>query len=414
MEWGKIANADHFDLKQTYINAIPLTTGNDFDGTDRTNLFRRQHLAGAATNTSDFQAKWKKTKRGLDHLSNQSKLAEEKDQGIIATVKRAQEAVELVLPEFEHPEKATTTVDMLMTDQKRLCVLALSLYRSRLSDISIRDHVLLIWCILGGKVLRAHDGNAFFYQERLGAWESFMGLFPDYVFNIAKRDLLQVEGLFRAFHGEVPRTEEGLLKEIRRIFLVNGIDTPENIQKTMDGFVDNAIFQKGNSLLKSTQGKGNNAEGKGPAKGKEKPVFMPLPDDPAPIQEEVEVRFNTWYILTAQMISKCTSKVLSELMHENIIKYFSEWCETEDCRRAGCCYTDCIFCMTSAENLSICWTNAVHFITSALGLTVRCLTQLWILRSIRLRRRMSELFGLPCLHLLSVRHAWLSRSGGKI
>ena len=71
--------------------------------------------------------------------------------------------------------------------------------------------------------------------------------------DIVKRDLLQVEGLLREFQGEVPRTEEGLLKEIRRVFLVNGIDTKENIQKTMDGFVDNAIFQKGNSLLKANQ-----------------------------------------------------------------------------------------------------------------------------------------------------------------
>ena len=43
------------------------------------------------------------------------------------------------------------------------------------------------------------------------------------------------------------------------------------------------------------------------------------------------------------MVAKCANKVQNELMHDNIIKYFSEWCETEDCRQAGCCFADCAF-----------------------------------------------------------------------
>ena len=163
------------------------------------------------------------------------------------------------IPEFEHPDSTSPEFaheSMLMTDEKRLCVLALSVFRSRLSDISIRDHVMLIWCVLGGRSLRAHGGNAYFYQQGLGAWETFMGLFPDYVLKIVKQDLLQVEGLFRAFDGDVPRTEAGLLAEIRRVFMIKGINTSADTKKTLDQLTDNAIFQKGNNLLRRSQGKG--------------------------------------------------------------------------------------------------------------------------------------------------------------
>ena len=43
------------------------------------------------------------------------------------------------------------------------------------------------------------------------------------------------------------------------------------------------------------------------------------------------------------MISKCSTRLQSELMHDNLIKFFCEWCETPDCRQSGCCFDDCIF-----------------------------------------------------------------------
>ena len=66
----------------------------------------------------------------------------------------------------------------MMSDGKRLCVLALSVFRSRLSDISIRDHVMLLWVILGGRVLRSHGGNAFFLPAQVGCMGNLHGLVP--------------------------------------------------------------------------------------------------------------------------------------------------------------------------------------------------------------------------------------------
>ena len=102
----------------------------------------------------------------------------------------------------------------------------------------------------------------FFASTSLGAWGTFMGLFPDYVFKIVKEDLLQVEGLVRAFDGEVPRTEEALLEEIKRIFMVKGITSKVNIDKTLAELIDNSISIKGNSLLRQAQGKGKGAWGR--------------------------------------------------------------------------------------------------------------------------------------------------------
>lgn len=156
------------------------------------------------------------------------------------------------------------------------------------------------------------------------------------------------------------RTEEALLKEIRRKFFLNGMESTEKIKATLAEFTDNSIFQKGNGLLGQAQSKGVGAGkgevvggkaddggkgalcgGKGEKKGTDKPVFMPEPSQAQ--ADEVEAPPNRWYIGTSQMVAKCANKVQSELMHDNIVKYFSEWCETEDCRQVGCCYSDCAF-----------------------------------------------------------------------
>ena len=82
--------------------------------------------------------------------------------------------------------------------------------------------MVMMWVILGGRCIRAHNGNAYFYQNSIGAWETFIGLFPDYIFSVVKETLLQVEGLFRAFEGDVPRSEKDLLKAIQEVFQKKG------------------------------------------------------------------------------------------------------------------------------------------------------------------------------------------------
>ena len=50
-------------------------------------------------------------------------------------------------------------------DMLRLAVGALSVYRLRLWDMHIREHVLLLWIVEGGEHMRCHGGNLYFYQH---------------------------------------------------------------------------------------------------------------------------------------------------------------------------------------------------------------------------------------------------------
>ncbi len=52
-----------------------------------------------------------------------------------------------------------------------MIVAALAVYRMRMSDITMRDHIILLWVVHGDRFLRSHDGNAFFYNAKLGNWD---------------------------------------------------------------------------------------------------------------------------------------------------------------------------------------------------------------------------------------------------
>ena len=103
---------------------------------------------------------------------------------------------------------------MFTDDQRRLAIAVLALFRRRLADISMRDHVLLLWTLLGDRYLRAHDGICHYYDNSLGTWSPFNGLLPDYISGEIKSMLLHVEGLLRDFAGEVKREELGVLNAI--------------------------------------------------------------------------------------------------------------------------------------------------------------------------------------------------------
>ena len=82
------------------------------------------------------------------------------------------------------------------------------------------------------------------YNRHLGTWEALNGLFPDYIYEVVKETLLQVEGLFRCFEGDLHRSELDLLHEIKRVFESKGIDTNAQIRSSLGEFIDNSIFKR--------------------------------------------------------------------------------------------------------------------------------------------------------------------------
>ena len=101
------------------------------------------------------------------------------DLGIVKRTATLKKEVELKIGDKCQPQVVIATA-------------ALCLYRLRLSDISMSEHVLLIWITLGNVWIRCHEKAPYFYQAELGAWERYQGVFPDFVYIALKEILLQV------------------------------------------------------------------------------------------------------------------------------------------------------------------------------------------------------------------------------
>ena len=100
---------------------------------------------------------------------------------------------------------------------RHLVVGALCVHELRLSDISLREEVLLLEVIEGSRFLRAHDGTAYFYSPR-GSFVEYCGLIPQASFDRCKKYLIVLEGLFRAMPANPPRTAAGIMEALGGMF----------------------------------------------------------------------------------------------------------------------------------------------------------------------------------------------------
>lgn len=143
--------------------------------------------------------------------------------------------------------------------------------------------------------------------------------------------LILLEGLFRSLKAPVARTQQGLLAAIKK-----SLAEHESTNAAIESFTDNAIFNKGNGLLKS----GGKGAGKQvvPRKGGEKgdADVIGIQQDPP------EVTLNLWHIYTAQAIAKVSSQLQTELLGSKVMSYFAEWCRTSHVKARGVAFADCI------------------------------------------------------------------------
>lgn len=151
------------------------------------------------------------------------------------------------------------------------------------------------------------------------------------IYEVVRTFLILLEGLFRSLKAPVARTQHGLLTAIRESLAEHG-----STNDAIESFKDNAIFNKGNSLLKGGgKGKGKQViHHKGGEKG-DADVIGIEPDQP-------EVTFNLWHIYTAQAIAKVSSQLQTELLGSKVMSYFAEWCRTSHVKAKGVAFADCI------------------------------------------------------------------------
>ena len=136
----------------------------------------------------------------------------------------------------------------------RLGVGALAIYRMRLCDLFIREHVMLIWIFEGQTNIRIHDGIAYFYDER-GSFMVYKGIPPEGVFYRVKRMLIRLEGVFRLLRADCPRTDGALLDAIDEEFKQG-----DDLQTLLNKAADASVFLKGDSRHKKGKGGGKGDE----------------------------------------------------------------------------------------------------------------------------------------------------------
>ncbi|CAK0846382.1 unnamed protein product [Prorocentrum cordatum] len=185
LDGARVPNTQEAALLATADDDIPTIGGGD---DARAAVEKRKKIHGAEQSDAIFAAIFKKVDAKKSRLSQVLATPVAKNTGLVADTEKYAQIVERERPDWS-------------SDLKRIGVAALCMYRSRSVDVGTVQHVQMIWIILGDRLLRAHNGRAYFYAERLGYFDVFGGLLPPELLFAASRFMLTLEGIFRR---EVP------------------------------------------------------------------------------------------------------------------------------------------------------------------------------------------------------------------
>ena len=203
------------------------------DPKSQKDLDERALIPNALTSKSEFQAMFGKYKSKWSQLGVESHGVQQgKIYDVLTETDLKMKFVQEQVPHWG-------------TSHRRLGAAAVHLYNRRLSDLSERDHVQIIWMDCGEYLLRVHEGGQLFvYQSSFGYFRAFEGLPPPHLFEVVRQFFVMLEGIFRNFKGHVPRDDKSVLKAMDAI--VSG--------KTFDELLaiceSACAWNKGNHLLK--------------------------------------------------------------------------------------------------------------------------------------------------------------------
>ncbi|CAK0822133.1 unnamed protein product, partial [Prorocentrum cordatum] len=229
---------------------------------------------------------------------------------------------------------------------KRIALGALAMYRCRLSDIYVREYVMMMHIILGGDYLVAHDGVMYFCNGNIRFFEKYEGLMPEIVYAALKEYLLTLEGLFRSFTGEVRRDDESVMVAIEGSLEKSG---PE-ASKAFAAWRDNAIFNKGGK----GSGKGGGLSGAGESAAEADALTQldthgldgeaPAPADGAPAPaDDSAARSAPWYITIAVSVARVGRSLQIQMIQNKLPSFYCEWCETPRPSHRGVAHPDIAF-----------------------------------------------------------------------
>ena len=184
----------------------------------------------------------------------------------------------------------------------KIGVVLLLTHRLRLLDMSMKEHVEIIYAVEGGDHMRAHNGTLYLYSN--GAWAPFSGVFPVAVLTRMRCVLLRLEGLVRLFR-DVPRTSEGVLTAMSHLLEQAG-DSESWYARLEDAVI---------------QPRGEDDEG------------------------------GNWPRTLASAISRCSAALQELLAGKRCVPFLIEWCDTRIDRAAGFAANDACYIFDSASSV---------------------------------------------------------------
>ena len=240
------------------------------------------------------------------------------DRGIVSDVEARREAVQ---------EAGRAEGFVFPRNVESLIVAASCVYDKRLSDIGVREHVLLLWIVDGDCNLRSHNGTV--YQYGQGAWTPFEGLVTDSALGRIKDFLLHLEGIFRLIPSKTPRTWPKVQKEILNLMRGAVAASPEEWgahlrQSCVLGMKTGAA--RGIRRLSGSRRMGSSQM------CSQQSASDPGDDEPVDGGGEGQA---TWPSHVAQAVVRAGTSLMNRLQDKKVWQMFAEWTETPCPRSPG-------------------------------------------------------------------------------
>ncbi|CAK0861021.1 unnamed protein product [Prorocentrum cordatum] len=329
---------DHWSCLQSWIPRAPGVAAHESEledapadpVADNSSMQRRLKLPGAATCNAEFDEFLMDVDSERSWLEGLEADPDPPAQSILVQT----EAVKAFI------EKHHASWDPYL---KRIALGALAMYRCRLSDIYVREYVMMMHIIFGGDYLVAHDGVMYFWDGNMRFFEKYEGLMPEIVYAALKEYLLTLAGLFWSFTGEVRRGDETAMLAIEGSLEKSGLDA----RKAFAAWRDNAIFNKGGKGGGKGQGGGMGGAGDSAVELEALTQMEPHELDgdvpaPAPADEGV-ARGAPWYITIAVSVARVGRSLQIQMIQNKLPTFYCEWCETPRPSRRGVARPDIAF-----------------------------------------------------------------------
>ena len=267
---------------------------------------KRRLLPGADATMDNFQSFFGDLFEVVEHgLADVPQLAYEDEPSIPAKIARVRA---IIARKFPRLDEAFI----------RLVTGAVTVYRLRLTDLHLRELVMLLWIIEGERHMRCHGGNLYFFN--IGAFALHKGVPPQGTLARCKRFFMQLEGLFRLLGAARLTTDDDVLNNIQQLL----------------GDYNNSAQQL---LLACEDEASGHIPGAGSARRARSRDEPDAQDAAANPGHGGEGRCKG----LADALTKAGYTMQNELLRDRIFNLVVEWCDSLQTRAAGISYTDCAF-----------------------------------------------------------------------